>query len=205
MGCPWVWRVPGTQSVPRAAQRVPSPTDGLGMGGPQCIGPGGPWHRVPNTGFTEAPQLGTCLPCVVPSARVTPWCPQHEGCPAQGTLGRLQAGGGVPGLTQDVDVAPGDAVETGADGALVAHVQLLDLQRPAQRRPRRCRQRPAPAHVPHGGNDWGGGCRGGSAPHGGHPLGTWGGGGKGCHLGSGAACPVPAGRPAPARCQRSSR
>lgn len=36
-------------------------------------------------------------------------------------------------LTQDIDAAPGDAVKTGADGRLVAHVQLLHLQRPAQR------------------------------------------------------------------------
>lgn len=86
-----------------------------------------------------------------------PWftnCPRHRESSALGHLGEA-VGGGVPVLTQDIDVPPGDAVEAGADGALVAHVQLLDLQRPPQRRPRRRRQRPAPAHVPHGGNDWG--------------------------------------------------
>lgn len=36
-------------------------------------------------------------------------------------------------LTQDINAAPGDAVEAGADGRLIAHIQLLHLQRPAQR------------------------------------------------------------------------
>lgn len=81
--------------------------------------------------------------------------PQYRGPHHGGSQCRVHGGKGIPGLTQDVDVAPGDAVEAGTDGALVTHVQLFDLQRPAQHRPRcRC-QRPAPAHVPHGGDDWG--------------------------------------------------
>lgn len=50
------------------------------------------------------------------------------------------------------------------------------------------------------------GGRGGSAPHGISP-GNWRGGvpPRPAHLGSGVACPAPAGQPAPARCRRSSR
>ena len=209
-----------TQRVP-SAQRVPgagppwhggSPVHGVRgslvhRGSPVTEGP---WcrmslaWRVPGARSvpgTEGPQRGTCLAWAVPRAGGARGvgCPRHRAHWHRTPRGR--GGQGVPGLTQDVDVAPGDAVEAGTDGALVADVQLLDLQRPAQRRSRRRRQRPAPAHVPHGSDDWG--QRRLSSPAGFPPPGI--GDPHPAHLGSGAACPAPAGRPAPARCRRSSR
>ena len=58
-------------------------------------------------------------------------------------------------LTQYVHSAERQTRHTGCDGVLVAHVQLFDLQRPAQGPSSSFHQGRPPAQVPHGGVHWG--------------------------------------------------
>lgn len=58
------------------------------------------------------------------------------------------------GLTENVDPAVRKAVHASSDGVLVAHIQLFDLQGPAQGPTRRLHQGLAFAEVSHGGVDY---------------------------------------------------
>lgn len=68
------------------------------------------------------------------------------------TLGHVQRLEGRK-LTENIDPALRQAVHASPDGVLIAHIQLLDLQGPAQSPTCRLDQSLAFAQVPHGGID----------------------------------------------------